>query len=234
MGDRMRLLSSVATAGVIVLLLCSRAGFCSETPLEKNLRPENTEEVSNVFRDMGVVQRRAMAKGGRFLLSTSMGLDFSDGPYTSYALNLNPGYAISDFVEIYLSYSPKFLVSPRSIVRTIDALQFPDGSPAQISSARPLYQLGGELVWAPLYGKDSLGISHIVRSDTFFKISAGVIRYDTTNGARYSVGFGKTFFLSNFVGARIAVNAGYLQGVINADKSFRTMAILESGLMFYL
>jgi len=199
------------------------------------LRPEDTEEISNVFREMGVVQRRAMPKGGRLLLSTYGGFDFSDGPYTNYSLNINPGFALSDFLEIYLNAAPLFFVSPRSIVSLVGNEKLGDGTYLVISAARPTSQIGGEVLWAPAYGKDSLGMRTIIRSDTFFKLGASMVSYSGgQSGFRLVAGVGKSFFFSRHVGFRLCVNYTAAQNIVQNVKAVRSMAVLETGLVVYL
>jgi outer membrane beta-barrel protein len=192
------------------------------------------EEPSKVFKDMGIVQNKAMNKRRRFLFSTFATLDFSDGPYTNYSLNLNPGFALSDFFEIYLSLAPAYLVNKRSIVAEVEKFDLANGEQARISSARPRYNYGVELLWAPLYGKDSLGISRIIRSDTFFKLGVSQIQYDITTGLGIKTGIGKTYFLGKSMGLRFCLNYGLIQTVINETKSFKSMMLIESGINFYL
>jgi outer membrane beta-barrel protein len=206
----------------------------NRTPLDATVRIGSDDEVSNVFRDMGVVQRKAMRKRGRFLVSTYGTLDFSDGPYTSYSVSINPGFAISDFLEVYAQFSPLYIVNKRSIVDLVSGLTLQGGQQAQITSARPKYQYGFEVLWAPLYGKDSLGTNTILRSDTFFKFGASQIQYDTTKGVGFKLGVGKTFFLGKYMGLRFCINYGYIQSVINEEKSFKGVLLSELGVNFYL
>lgn len=211
--------------------------YAAEAALDPNLDPKKAgepEEVASVFRDMGVVQKRAMAKGGRFLLSTYGSLDFSDGPYTNYSLNLNPGFALSDFLELYLNVAPLFIVNARPIVETISQYQFVGGEKASISVAKPQRQFGLEVLWAPAYGKDSLGVRSIVRSDTFLKFGFSKVTFDTDDGMRFVAGVGKTYFLGKYAGLRFTVNLGYLQNVVEGVKAFRSMFLLETGLVLYL
>lgn len=218
------------------LCFISRAALAAETPLDRSLKPtdQEQEEVSNVFRDMGVVQRRAMPKGNRFLFSTFGTFDFTDGPYTRYALNLNPGYALSDFFEIYLNYVPTFFVSQRSIVQEVEKLTPSSGERFTISAATPQTQIGGEILWAPAYGKDSFGIRNVIRSDTFLKLSVGQIKYDAGTGMRFVGGLGKTYFLGRSAGMRICVDFGQIEDFIQNAKVTRSMVLLEAGLMLYL
>ncbi len=205
-----------------------------KTPLDASVRIGSDDEVSNVFRDMGVVQRKAMRKRGRFLLSTYGTLDFSDGPYTSYSISINPGYAISDFLEIYAQFSPLYIVNKRSIVDLVSSLTLQGGQQATITAARPKYQYGIEVLWAPLYGKDSLGMNTIIRSDTFLKFGASQIQYDTTRGMGFKLGLGKTFFLGKYMGLRFCIDYGYIQSVVNNEKSFKGVLLSELGVNFYL
>lgn len=206
------------------------AAASAPTPLDNSLRPGD-EEVSNVFRDMGIVQRKAMQKGGRFVLSTFGTFDFSDGPYTNYSFHINPGYAISDFLEVYANIAPFYVVSARGIV---DAVYTGTGGQYSLTSSRPKNQFGIDILWAPLYGKDSLGIRTIVRSDTFLKFNYSKISYEGDSGNKFALGLGKTYFLTRSGGFRFCAEFGYLQTVLNGVKKFRGMALIEAGAVFYL
>ncbi len=217
----------------LLQLLSVNYSFAAQE-LDTSLSPKADEEVSNVFRDMGVIQKKAMTKRERFLLSSYATLDFSDGPYTNYSLHINPGYAISDFLEVYANFVPYYFISERSIVTKISQLQLSNGLQASITAARPKYQYGVEVLWAPLYGKDSLGISRVVRSDTFLKFAASQIVYDTTTGMGFRLGLGKTFFLTKFSGFRFCLDYGYIESVVDQVKSFKGMLLTEFGMTFYL
>ncbi len=205
-----------------------------KTPLDSTVRIGSDDEISNVFRDMGVVQRRAMRKRNRFLVATYATLDFSDGPYTNYSMSVNPGYAISDFLEVYAQFSPFYIVNARPIVDLVSSLTLQNGQQATITAARPKYQFGVEVLWAPLYGKDSLGMNTIIRSDTFLKVGASQIQYDSTTGLGFKLGLGKTFFIGKYMGLRFCIDYGYIQSVIQNEKSFRGTLLSELGMNFYL
>ncbi len=206
----------------------------ASTPLDATLAPTADEEVSNVFRDMGVVQRRAMRKANRFVVSSYASLDFSDGPYTNYSIHINPGYAFSDFFEVYANIAPFYIVEKRSIVDLVSSLKLANGQQASITAAKPKYQLGVEAIWAPLYGKDSFGISRIIRSDTFLKMGISQVTYDTTTGMNFKLGIGKSFFLGTSAGIRFCVDYGYIQSVVNDVKSYKGLVLLETGMIYYL
>ncbi len=205
--------------------------------MDASLKPSEVElsnEYATIFKEMGVVQGKAISKGKKLLFSTNLSLDFSDGPYSMYGINTNIGYALSDFWEIYANLVPMFINNKRSIVEKVEELRLEDGERATITAPLAKMQYGIELLWAPLYGKDSLGLRNIVRSDTFLKIGAARIMYSDDSGYRFHAGLGKTYFLSQRLGLRITAAANYLQTVVDKTKSFRWAATLESGVVFYL
>ena len=221
-------------------LAASGTAFAAGTPLDSGLRTDDkeSEEISNVFKEMGVVQKRAMPKGGRFLFSAYGSFDFSDGPYTNYSININPGYALSDFFEVYVNYVPMFITQARSINDQLASLTVYNAAGQRttpyISAALPKSQIGAELLWAPAYGKDNLGLRTVLRSDTFFKLGVAQTTYDTDTGLRFVLGVGKTFFLGRYAGLRLCVNAGMVQNTIYNQKAFRNMALIETSFNFYL
>ena len=215
----------------------SMAQESNQTALDPGLAPDQealSEQVSPVYQEMGIIQKKAIQKSGKFLFSTFWSMDFSDGPQTLYSVNFNPGYAINDYFEIYANYVPTFASSERDVVGKVNSLILVNGQRATIVAAKPQKQYGLDLVWSPLYGKDSLGLSRIVRSDTFFKFGVGQIQYDGGNGMRYVGGIGKTFFMSKVVGVRLVIDAGNIETIVDQRKSFHWMALMEAGLVLYL
>lgn len=211
----------------------------TQTPLDPTVQIQE-DQVSNVFRDMVVVQRKAKEKANKFLFSTFTSFDFSDGPVTLYGLNTNFGYAFSDFWEVYLNYVPVFLAQERSIVSKVKAYQLDpsqcDGLPnctATITYAKPKTQYGIELLWIPAYGKDSWGPYSIVRSDTFFKFGVHNIAYDSGSGLRYQAMVGKTYFLGTALNFRISAGMHSIQTIVDSQKQANTVAVVETGLVFY-
>jgi len=202
--------------------------------LDTSLAPDPSDDPSPVLRDMGVVQNKAMKKRNRFLVSTPITLDFSDGPYTNYSVGINPGYAVSDYFEVYLAFAPFYLANKRSIVKEVEKLTLANYEQARLTAAIPKYHYGLEVIWSPLYGKDSLGLTRIVRSDTFLKLGIHRIQMDIADGFGFRAGVGKTYFMSKFVGLRFCFNYGLNQSVVNGEKSFKSMMLVESGVNFYL
>jgi len=218
--------------------------FAQQTPLDKSLAPSAAEDdVSNVFKDMGVVQRRAMPKSSRFLISNYGSLDFSDGPYSMYGFNIDLGFALSDFWELYLNTTPFFVTNPRSIVGKVRDLaqELDPTKDVAFDLAKPRYLLGGTLLWAPAYGKDSIGSRHVVRSDTFFKLGVMQTFFDGgLKGLKFHAGVGKTYFLTRWLGFRITASANYLKTFFRFSEadaysgSYGFFGIVEAGLVFYM
>jgi|GEM_PF-1006900 len=198
----------------------------------------NEEQISSVFRDMVVVQRKAKDKAQKFLVAPSASFEFSDGPKAMYPINLDLGYSISDFWEIYLNYVPSFMIKNRSIVDKVSQLRTTDGKVASIDASNPKSQIGVNILWVPAYGKDSWGPYRIVRSDTFFKFGFSNVSYDAGSGNRINAMVGKTYFLSQYLNLRLAL--GYMNiesySVSNGSlpqKSADTVIIMDTGLVFY-
>ena len=213
-------------------------------PLNPEVRLEVGENVSKVFRDMVVVQRKAKIKAKHFLFNPNLGIDFSDGPASLYTMNLNLGYALTDFWEVYLNYAPGFIVQERGIVKMLGNLEVYDQNSSvrktiRIDYAKPKTQIGGELLWAPAYGKDSWGPYTMFRSDTFFKV--GVYQMDfpelKRKGMRYALMGGKTYFAAKYFNVRIAAGFHHMQtfvGFTEEEKNkFNTILFIEGGLVFY-
>lgn len=201
----------------------------------KHLKPEfnESDDIPELYRNMGVVQRKAFVKSGRFLLDTHFAMDFSDGPYTLYGLEVNPGYAINDYFEIYANIVPLFISNPRSIVGKVEQLKLGNGDQATILFSKPKFQIGGEIVWSPAYGKDSIIGNYIIRSDTFLKFGAALIQYEDGSGLRFFSGIGKSFFLTSWASYRFAVTGSYTQTILDGQKNFSFIAFLELGAVFY-
>lgn len=206
------------------------------TPLNQNLKPNVKDDmIPSVYKDMVVVQRKAKKKGDHFLFAPSFGLDFSDGPITSYAINTDIGYAFSDFWEFYINIVPAFVTIERPIVSKVRNLgKLADGTTPDITYAKPQNQFGGVLLWAPAYGKESWGPYSIVRSDTFFKLAIGDILYaGGKNGMRYALMVGKTYFISNWLNIRVAAGIAYVESIVQDQKSDDWAPVLETGLAYY-
>jgi outer membrane beta-barrel protein len=186
-----------------------------------------------VFKEMGVVQNKAMNKHGRFLFAPSFAVDFSDGPYSMFALGARVGYAVSDFWEVYLLANPKFINQKRPFIKNLEEQVASGGYTVDLSGAVAQSEYGVQILWAPLYGKDSLGISRIIRSDTFLRLGVSSINYDLGSGLKLGLGVGKTFFLGKNWGVRVLVEEALTQTINQNVKEFSPITYVESGLTFY-
>jgi hypothetical protein len=204
------------------------------TPLNTGLRPNQSDDmIPSVYKDMVVVQRKAKQKGGHFLFAPSVDLDFSDGPITSYAINTDVGYALSDFWEVYANIVPTFITIERPIVNKVRQLDTING-PASITYAKPISQFGGEILWAPAYGKESWGPYSIVRSDTFFKMGLSEVNFaGGSNGLRYSLLVGKTYFISRWINIRAQAGIAYMNSIVDGQKTGDWAPVIDLGLVYY-
>jgi hypothetical protein len=232
----------MASRRLFLAFLLSVASFAgtlaraqTKPSLGEELRPpeETLEEIAGVYKDMGVLQRRAMPKAGRFLISSYGSLDFSDGPYSMYGLHLNPGYAFTDFFEVYVNFVPFYINNARSIVAKVESLELANGERATILFSKPKMDYGVEFLWAPAYGKDSVGSRRVIRSDTFFKFGSSMVKYEGASGLKFVFGVGKTFFWPKHFGFRIAAMGYYQQTILDGAKGFRFYANAEAGVVGY-
>ena len=123
------------TLGLTLASTCVQA----ESITKKLKTDKKLDDVSTIYKDIVVVQRKAKVKKGSFLLHPSLVLDFSDGPQTLYGLNLNIGYAISDFWEVYLHTTPAFIAQDRKIVEVLERENL------EVEIAEPEWQAGLEI-----------------------------------------------------------------------------------------
>lgn len=212
--------------GLVALPTWAQASL-GRVNVDPSLKPNQDDSSLSPFRDMVVVQKKAMNKADRFLLSTYGSFDFSDGPYTMYGLHVNPGYAISDFLEIYANVAPVFMNGKREFTKQVESAGY------TVAASKERSEYGGEIIWAPLYGKDSLGSRRIIRSDTFLKAGVSDVLFQKGSGMKYQLGVGKTYFLSQHFGIRPVVSGNYIDTILQNEKKLRFFAIVELGLVSY-
>ncbi len=205
----------------------------AETALNQELKPKDIYmDTPPVFKDSVVIQNRAFIKSKKLLFSSYFSFDFSDGPYTMYSLNTDIGYATSETWEFYASIAPVFVSTQRAIVSEIQKAANNAGSSLTVTEAKPQFQYGITALWAPLYGKDTWNFSHIIRSDMFLKTFFGMVNYDSGTGFRTSLIAGKTFFAKNW-NLRLGAGAGFVQNIVNSQQVLSTVALFETGVVFY-
>jgi len=224
---------------VIPVVLCALACLNARaesivSDLDALAPPYNdSQDIPALYREMGVVQRKAFVKNDRFLLDSHFSVDFSDGPYTMYALQLNPGYALNEYWEVYLNIAPFFVSKPRSIVAKVEQLQLENGDKATITFSKPKLQYGAEIFWTPAYGKDSMIGDIVVRSDSFLKAGVAMTQFQDGSGMRFFGGIGKSFFLTRFLSYRFSATGAYAQTILDGTKGYSFMAFLELGVVGY-
>lgn len=205
--------------------------------LDQKLKLTSKDEVSPIFDGVVAVQRKAKVKKGSFLFAPLFSMDFSDAPYTMYSLQLNAGYAISDFWEVYFAYSPSFATNERNLSKQIK--QIPPAGTYTIDAEKPKSFMGLEVNWLPIYGKDSWGPYSIVRSDTFINFSYGQIQFSKNVGNKIKVAVGKTFFFSDLFNFRIQAGPSSVEtfskapGTTVTKKETITIGLIETGVVFY-
>lgn len=212
------------------------SGVNSNVALDPKLKLTANDEVSPIFEGIVAVQRKAKVKKGSFLFAPMVSLDFSDAPYTQYSLQLNAGYAISDFWEVYLAYSPSYVATERNLSKQVKKI---DQGQYRIDAQKPKSFAGVEVNWLPIYGKDSWGPYSIVRSDTFLHFSYGQITYSKDVGNKITFAVGKTFFFSEYFNFRIQAGPSFIEtfstipgGTVQKKESI-TVGLIETGLVFY-
>lgn len=206
------------------------------TPLNHALKSNRPDDmIPSVYKDMVVVQRKAKQKAGNILFAPSVNLDFSDGPITNYAINLDVGYALSDFWEVYANIVPTFVTIERPIVNKVRQLgTLANGQQASITYARPINQFGADLLWLPAYGKESWGPYSIVRSDTFFKLQVAEVNFaGGSSGMRYALMVGKTYYISRWFNLRADAGISYMESIVDDQKTGDWAPVIDLGAVYY-
>lgn len=202
--------------------------------LNKELDPKEAfGDVSSLFENVVAVQRKALKKAGSFLISPYFSFDFSDSPYTMYGLNLNVGYAPSEFWEIYFNFIPMYITEERNLSKKVRELTLANNQKAEIATEKAKMSYSAEILWSPAYGKDSWGLKGVVRSDTFFSFSLGIIKYEINPGLRSKFAVGKTFFISDNFNFRAQAGISILESFTNNVKEMQNLGLLEAGTVFY-
>ena len=214
----------------------SQTNSSGDAALDPKLRLTSKDEVSPIFEGVVAVQRKAKVKKGSILLNPMFSFDFSDAPYTQYSLQLNAGYALSDFWEVYVAYSPAFAANERNLSKQVSKL---DQGQYSIDAQKPESFMGLEVNWLPIYGKDSWGPYSIVRSDTFVHFSYGQIQYSQDVGNKVTFAVGKTFFFSDYFNFRIQAGPSFVETFSKDPITLQqkmepiTIGLIETGLVFY-
>ncbi|MFZ4404225.1 MAG: hypothetical protein ACOYOK_09010 [Pseudobdellovibrionaceae bacterium] len=206
----------------------------SKVELDRSLKPSTTDEISTLFENVVAVQRKAKIKSGKYIISPYLSFDFSDSPYTMYGLNLNFGYAASEFWEFYLNYVPVYVSNERGIAKKVKDLGLlQSGLQPEISMEKAKSSYGFEVNWVPIYGKDSWGPYGIIRSDTFLNFGATQMKYASGDGLKVKIALGKTFFVRDGINLRLQAGGASVQTITQGKKEAVFIGLLEGGLVYY-
>ena len=200
----------------------------------KVLFEDDPKAIDTLFKNMIVVQKKAFERKNKFVFDTHLSFDFSDNPKTMYATAFGIGYAISENVEIGVSFAPFFMSTERATVTAVRELTLEDGDKADLVTADPKWEAMGSLLWIFAYGKDAFGPYSIIRSDTFLKLFASKVQYaDGLSGNRMGVLVGKTFLISKSFNVRVTAGFARQTSYINQKSQTTNTGLLEPGLVWF-
>ena len=198
------------------------------------LYEDDPKGIDTLFKNMIVVQKRAIERKNKFVFDTHLSFDFSDNPKTMYAAALGVGYAFSESFEVGLSFSPFFMSQERSTVAAVKKLELSNGDRADLAASDPKWEATGSLVWIFAYGKDAFGAYSIIRSDTFLKFFVSKIQYaDASPGSRMGLLVGKTFFISPAFNFRVTAGIARHTSSINQKTQTTNTGLIEPGLVWF-
>lgn len=201
----------------------------------------NPEVISNAYRNdrspvfdnIVSVQYKAIEKSKKFLFNPAFSVDFSDMPFTMWGTEFNLGYAFSDYWELYLNFVPMYISNERLISKKIKEVSLGNGKELYIDTEKAKTSFGLILNWLPAYGKESWGPTSIFRSDTFFQLGLGLVQYEKNSGAKYRLGLGKTFFISDAWNIRATGAGQFVEYITSGKKDVNFVGLFELGLVYY-
>lgn len=227
----------------------AQVGFSAEeVSLDKSLELDSVRNYDHtVFEDIVAVQRRAKVKKNKILFQTYFSADFSDAAYTMYSTNLGLGYGIGESIELYLTFAPSFITNERRYSKLVRKLPIAGNYSASIEAPKAKSFTAIEIIWAPLYGKDSFGEFGVIRSDTFVDVAYGKLEYknprpespefeeaiNANSFYKSKLMLGKTFFIKDMLNVRMMAGGAYIETLSNVEKDLITVGLLEFGVVFY-
>lgn len=206
-------------------------------PIEKKLELDpkilNEEESKNsdsLFKNMMVMQKKAISKSNRFLFDSNLSFDYSDSPKTMHALNFGIGYSFNEKLELSLRFSPLFLANDRPLFKETSKT-----SSVTLVANKPKSLMGLNINYQLAYGKDALSFNNILRSETFLRMFYNQIAFESSkSGSQMGIGIGKSFFINKNLGFRFSVSYVYSSFFINDESLSTNAAIIEPGLVLFL
>lgn len=248
----------IALLFCLVLSFSARAqpelvGVKEEIPVKQEVKVENensdskvkvdhrllsfndTNRIDNLFKNMVVIQKKAIERKNKWIFDTHLSFDFSDNPKTMYATAFGLGYAFSENFEFSISFAPFIIASERSTAKAVRGLTLSNNQAAELYSPDPKWESGINLTWIFAYGKDAFGPYSIIRSDTFLRLFASKVKYEGEfSGERIALFVGKTFFISKLVNFRFAAGFARQSYYINQQAKSTNIGIIEPGFVWFL
>ncbi len=192
------------------------------------LNYESDSQLSSIFKDIIVVQRQAIKRDKKKLISFSSTFDFSDGPIDQTGLTLKAGYAVNQNWELHLLFTPTYMNKTRPVADSVSNLTLANGQKAELVSPKAKNSLGAEINWMLAYGKDAWGPYTIIRSDTFIQFQLMNVSYeDNSSGLAYSLGVGKSFYSKKSIHFRVVAGLGSRETKINEVKQSSQYGFLQ-------
>jgi hypothetical protein len=202
---------------------------------KKILMDDESKGIDSLFKNMIVVQKKAIERKDKFILFTNFLFDFSDNPKTMYCASVGIGYALLENLELQVSVSPFFISNDRASVKAVRQLQLADGATADLVAPNPTMAITGSAIWVFAYGKDAYGPYSIIRSDTFLKLSYAKIQYKGgLSGGYIAPLLGKTFFISKYFNFRLAAGIAQQTSYINQQVQKTLIGLIEPGFIWFL
>lgn len=214
-------LSNVCLA--ILLALPFTAGaqgkVTSPSPAKKEAK-ENKDDIGNIRRQgIDVVQNRVFIKGGRSEFTLGTGFIF-DNPFLRYetiegrytyhfremlAFEANYAYAFHQEKAIIKDLANIPCDSPPTLFdKNGNALANPDCGVTLNPGPDPYkHIIGGNLIWAPIYGKFSIFSKKILHFDVYATGGAGYFMGERENNFGFNVGIGSKIFINESTAVRI-------------------------------
>lgn len=211
-------LSNVCLALLLALPIAASAQEKPAAPAPAPAKKEAKDDIGNLRKEgIDVVQNRVFVKGGRHELTLGTGFIF-DNPFLRYeTLEGRYTYHFREMLAFEANYAYAFNQT-KAILRDLENIPcdnpptlFDDtGAPiadcgVTLNPGPDPYKhiIGGNLLWAPIYGKFSIFSKKILHFDVFATGGAGYYMGDRENNFGFNVGVGSKIFINESTAVRI-------------------------------
>ncbi len=211
-------LSNVCLALLLALPIAASAQEKPAAPAQAPAKKEAKDDIGNLRKEgIDVVQNRVFVKGGRHELTLGTGFIF-DNPFLRYeTLEGRYTYHFREMLAFEANYAYAFNQT-KAILRDLENIPC-DNPPTLFDDAgAPIadcgvtlnpgpdpykHIIGGNLLWAPIYGKFSIFSKKILHFDVFATAGAGYYMGDRENNVGFNVGIGSKIFVNESTAVRI-------------------------------